>query len=95
MVSEPYVSLWLIEQVSFGSITIVQMEARPFSQIVALREAFRNVILVYTLLNVTYPFPVIILLFVSMQIFVLSSEDAPQEPFSYIYGTDGLAAPNA
>ena len=52
-----------MEQVSFGRITTVQMEARPFSQIVALQEAFRNVIFVYTLSNVVYSYSGRILVF--------------------------------
>ena len=55
------VSLWLIEQVSFGKITTMEMEAFPFSQIVALQEVFRNIILICSSLNVIYSSPVIIL----------------------------------
>ena len=54
LVSELQVNLRIMEQVSFCRITTVQMEARPFSQIAALREAFRNVTLVYILLNVVH-----------------------------------------
>ena len=46
-----------MEQMLFGRITTVQIEMRLFSLIMALQEAFRNAIIVFTLLNVIYPPP--------------------------------------